>query len=210
MKTYHFLTALLLAGGASCGVSAESMDDFFAKNPSLNSNAEVRLAIKQRASILQFQESSSTGRYDANDAQKLMSEYGYQYASLALRQLATDCRNGNADYNGTPLARSSCSLLINEADKTDENKQVAIKIIDSIVKSLSKSCVLFGKGEDEKAKKVISDTTFPGGEKMPQDGVGEFANNFKIYVMQYRNLNEENCARYSQEFLSEAAKRMKN
>lgn len=74
-------------------------------------------------------------------------------------------------------------------------------ILDTEVGYLSKVCVLIGNGNDDAAKNVIDNMTFPDGRKNDMKINQEQFEGIKNYFLQYRTLSKENCDGYADNFM---------
>ncbi|HEJ0329234.1 TPA: hypothetical protein SLP14_002018 [Serratia marcescens] len=90
--------------------NAETFDEFFQKNPNLSSNIAVRMAIKQKASLMAYSEATSEGAPDAvKRSEELVRKDGGMYAQYATDLLSKDCGQGEPGLQ--ELQEKDCEYL---------------------------------------------------------------------------------------------------
>lgn len=77
----------------------------------------------------------------------------------------------------------------------------ASRVITKLRIGFYNACVMIGKADDAGAMKSIDDIDLSGDGKTPKINK-EAYQGIKDYFMQYRNLNKDTCADYSEEFVS--------
>lgn len=105
-----FITAISSTSFASNG----SLDDFFKKNPDLQKNTAVRMAITTQAQGTAMTDGDmiTTGEdymKAANGVKGKMQENGYDYAVIATRDLRELCENDMVDMYS--LSPKDCELI---------------------------------------------------------------------------------------------------
>lgn len=105
-----FITAFSSASFASNG----SLDDFFKKNPDLQKNTAVRMAITTQAQGTAMTDGDmiTTGEdymKAVKEVKGKMRENGYDYAVIAVREIQSLCENDMADMYS--LSPKDCELI---------------------------------------------------------------------------------------------------
>lgn len=99
----------------SLSAQAKTVSDFINEHPELARSPSIKAAIQQSAIGLAGLEAVSNGSTEktlGDDAQKLLSENGYEHAQAGLRELATSvCGDGDlADIYG--LRKKDCEVVV--------------------------------------------------------------------------------------------------
>lgn len=114
--------ALLSLALFSLSTQAKTVSDFINEHPELTKSPTIKAAIQQGAlgnAGLDAVSNGATNESLGDDAQKLLSENGYDYAQAGLRELATTIcgENGLADVYG--LREKDCQTIIKVDSEID-------------------------------------------------------------------------------------------
>lgn len=106
----------------SLGTQAKTVSDFISEHPELAKSPTIKAAIQHGAlgnAGLDAVSNGATNESLGDDAQKLLSENGYDYAQAGLRELATTIcgENGLADVYG--LREKDCQTIIKVDSEID-------------------------------------------------------------------------------------------
>lgn len=92
---------------------SQSIDDFFKDNPDLKSNPFTRSAIISQAGVATLNDvmlQKQPGEMSGQVMKRLLKEDGYNYALVAIRQLAEQCKQGVAEQ-ASNLKESDCNMI---------------------------------------------------------------------------------------------------
>lgn len=198
---------LSLAMTFSFAANAGGLNDFFNKNPELQSNTEARMIIKDQVYWLALDEASNEGRDNLGSRRdQLIRENGEDYANVALKNFKLFCAGKSSSYLSTKPDDETCKFFSKYQAKNIEKEQEQAKEAIHVLKtSFSNACVRIGSGDDEGALKEINDAIYPGGQKNPYPMDRNTFKNIKDFYMQYRVLNEKNCDSYTDDLIQKSA-----
>lgn len=92
---------------------SQSIDEFFKDNPDLKSNPFTRSAIISQAGVATLNDvmlQKQPGEMSGQVMKRLLKEDGYNYALVAIRQLAEQCKQGVAE-SASNLKESDCKMI---------------------------------------------------------------------------------------------------
>ncbi|HHN8402987.1 TPA: hypothetical protein ACRRXZ_001501 [Morganella morganii] len=115
MKNNFVVAAALLVSVSAYAAGSGSLDDFFKKNPDLQKNTAVRMAVTMQAKAEAFNDSGNTvttgesALQAMGDANKRMEDDGYDYAVVGIRYIKGLCEEDMADMYS--LSTKDCELI---------------------------------------------------------------------------------------------------
>lgn len=111
MKKHLSCVAMILLMGYA---HAESLEQFFADNPEIQANTEMRMAIKSQVSNYAFEEANDEGGKNLTERKKqLLNESGGDYARIAIKTYKEYCSGARKVYVTQRVGQEVCQQFLN-------------------------------------------------------------------------------------------------
>jgi len=117
MKKHFGCVALILFMGYA---HAETLEQFFADNPEIQTNTEMRMAIKSQVSNYAFEEANHEGGKNLIERKKqLLNESGGDYARIAIKAYKEYCSGARKVYVTQRVDQEVCQQFLNYKKKNN-------------------------------------------------------------------------------------------